>query len=208
MQKQSLGSMVCVFLVIMIVWAGYRYFFILPEWADEFIVKPLIYLLPLLIVKNSFAGLGITKNKFWFYVLLGLGLGILFLIESILVKFFKYGAIQMLTVSPSGLLFNLCIALATGFTEETVFRGYFFQRFMGVFTNEMLANIISSFMFTIIHLPLAIFSLHYSGKDLFMYCVQIYALGTIFAFVFARVKSIIPTSIAHAIWNFSNVFIK
>jgi len=192
----------------MIVWAGYRYFFILPEWADEFIVKPLIYLLPLLIVKNSFAGLGITKNKFWFYVLLGLGLGILFLIESILVKFFKYGAIQMLTVSPSGLLFNLCIALATGFTEETVFRGYFFQRFMGVFTNEMLANIISSFMFTIIHLPLAIFSLHYSGKDLFMYCVQIYALGTIFAFVFARVKSIIPTSIAHAIWNFSNVFIK
>lgn len=201
------------FIAITAVWAGYRYFAAAPEWVDEFIAKPVIDLLPILFValtveKNTLESLGFVKNRFWFYVLMGFGLGALLLFESVTTRYFKYGSIQILSITPLSLVLNLCIAFATAFVEETVFRGYFFRRFLWLWNNEFVANIVSTGFFVIAHLPLAIFSLHYTGGELAAYSAQIFVLGAIFAYVFARVETIIPTTIAHTLWNFSNVFIK
>jgi len=213
MQKYSVLRVIILYILITAVWAGYRYFFVMPEWVDEVIAKPVIDLLPILSVvvlveKNSLESLGLTRHNYWFNALMGLGLGALLLFESVMTRYFKNGSVSVLSLAPASLLLNLGISFATAFTEETVFRGYFFRRFMWIWESEVAANILSTVFFTVAHLPLAIFALHYSGGQIFTYSLEIYVLGTIFAYVFARVESIVPTTIAHTIWNFANVFIK
>lgn len=213
MHKYSAVRVILLYLSITAVWAGYRYFFVQPEWVDEFIAKPLIDLLPILFVvftveKNTLESIAITKNKFWTYVLVGVGLGILLLSESVVTRLFKNGSVQILTWTPWALILNILVAFATALVEEVVFRGYFFRRIMWIWDNEITANVLSSVFFTAAHVPLAIFSLHYSGPMLLAYCAQIYVMGTIFAFVFARVESVVPTTVAHTLWNLVNVFIK
>ena len=213
MQKYSVMRVLILYILITAVWAGYRYFFVLPEWVDEFIAKPIIYLVPVLFVtlsleKNSIESLGITRHKYWLYALMGLGLGLLLLFESVMTRYFKNGSVQLLSLTPPSLVLNLFIAFATGLVEEITFRGYFFRRIMWAWDNEIIANILSTVFFTVEHLPLAIFALHYSGMQLVTYSLEIYVLGTIFAYVFARAETIVPTTIAHTIWNFANVFIK
>ena len=54
--------------VILIIWAIYRTYFKLPEWFDEFIAKPLVFVLPVLVYirtvekRNSFKF--INRQKF------------------------------------------------------------------------------------------------------------------------------------------------
>ena len=171
MQKYSVMRILFLYILITAVWAGYRYFFVLPEWVDEFIAKPIIYLVPVLFVslsleKNSIESLGITRHKYWLYALMGLGLGLLLLFESVLTRYFKNGSVQLLSFTPPSLVLNLFIAFATGLVEEITFRGYFFRRIMWTWDNEVIANILSTVFFTVEHLPLAIFALHYSGMQL------------------------------------------
>lgn len=202
-----------VFIFITLLWALYRYFFVMPEWADEFLAKPLIDLLPVLIVviaieRKTVESLGILKYHFIPYVFLGLGIGLLLLLESFLVRFVKYGTMTLPVLTPWNIVLNLFISFATAFTEETVFRGYFFRRLQWIWNNEYSANAVSSLFFMTAHLPLAVFSLHYAGWQLMNYCLLTYLFGVIFAFIFARVKTIVPSTVAHTLWNFANVFIR
>ncbi|MFA6390687.1 MAG: hypothetical protein WCX78_03025 [Patescibacteria group bacterium] len=54
--------------VILIIWAIYRTYFKLPEWFDEFIAKPLVFVLPVFIYirsvekKEILSALFINKN--------------------------------------------------------------------------------------------------------------------------------------------------
>lgn len=214
MQKYPAKRVILLYLAITAVWAAYRYFFVLPELVDEYIAKPIIDLLPILYIvftveKNTFESLGLTRNKYLTYALMGVGLGGLLIFESVLTKYIRFGGVHMVP-GPFPILsyiVNLLVAFGTAFTEETVFRGYFFRRIMWVWDNEIIANVLSTTFFTVAHLPVAIFLYHYGGVDLLVYCFQIYVLGTIFAFTFARVDSIVPSTIAHTLWNFANVFI-
>ena len=39
--------------VILIVWSVYRTYFKLPEWFDEFVAKPVVFVLPVLVYIKS-----------------------------------------------------------------------------------------------------------------------------------------------------------
>ena len=74
---------------IVIAWALYRYFFQLPEWADEFIFKPLVFVLPVLWYvrhreKRSLSSVGITTKNIFTSIYIGLGFGFIFALEGIL----------------------------------------------------------------------------------------------------------------------------
>jgi len=50
----------------------------------------------------------------------------------------------------------LGVSLVTAFSEELVFRGYIFNRLWQIWDKEWLANIVSSFLFAVVHLPIGI----------------------------------------------------
>lgn len=85
------------------------------------------------------------------------------------------------------IVFMLALGVLPALCEETLFRGFLYtslRRNLGAFPSMVL----SALVFSAAHLDL--------GGAL-----QLFALGFIFAYVFERTKSLLPSMIAHCMWN-------
>ena len=215
-QKFSLKHVFALISFIFVIWSLYRYLpQILPLWAEELILKPLVWLLPTFLLvrkieKQPFSSLGFNNKKIFPAIYWGIGLGLVFAFEGLLTNILKYKGLNLvpLDYSPLAFLGIFSLSLVTAFSEETVFRGYLFNRLWQVWKNEGLANIVSSFLFTLVHLPMGLFVLSYSPLVLFVYLffVFIFAFGS--AFVFGRTKNIISSILLHLFWSWPIVLFR
>jgi membrane protease YdiL (CAAX protease family) len=215
-QKLSLKHVFALISFIFVAWSFYRYLpQVLPLWAEELILKPLFWLLPTFwlvrkIEKQPFSSLGFNNKKIFPAIYWGIGLGLVFAFEGLLTNIFKYKGLNLVSLdySPLGFLGVFFLSLVTAFSEETVFRGYLFNRLWKIWGNEGLANIVSSFLFTLVHLPIGLFVLGYSPLVLFAYLffVFIFAFGS--AFVFGRTKNIISSILLHLFWSWPIVLFR
>src|SRR3989344_4056047 len=93
-----------VWLAIFAVWSIYRVFFRFPEAVDELIVKPLIFVAPVLyfvlfVEKNTLASIGLTARNLFREMYLGLGIGIFFGLEGLIVNLVKYGTFSFFPIA-------------------------------------------------------------------------------------------------------------
>ncbi len=191
---------------LVIVWAFYRFLFQLPEDIEELIVKPIVWLLPLFyFVKKEGLGLsslGITLKNLFPAIYFGIGLGAIFVMEGVLTNFLKYGSFHF-AANLGNLPFatSLGLSFATAFSEETAFRGYVFGRLLGVMKSEWTANIVSTILWTLIHVPIAFFvwKLNLSAGILYLVLTAIFGAGS--AFVFARTKNVFGSVLLHVLWE-------
>jgi len=201
---------ILLFLTILIGWGSYRYFFLPAEWVSEFITKPIIWLVPTLLFvivleKTTITSLGLTTKHFMRNCFIGVLFGLLLSLELVLTKTFKYGSAvfnpdNLSIISISSILL---MSIATAFIEETTFRGYIMSRLWQAYNSELVAILVSTILFVIIHLPLIIFILHYSFYETFTYCLVIFISGFADGFVFARTKTLAAPILSHALWNFA-----
>jgi len=213
--REKIFPILILWFFIAFFWSFYRYFFRFSELIDELIFKPLIFLLPVFWFvkfkeKKTWRSLGITKRRLGRSILIGLSLGLIFVFEGILTGWFKN---KGLTLNPKNLsiggVFGMgFISLATGFSEEVLNRGFLMNRFWRIVKGEVLANFLSTLLFTFFHLPMAIFVFYYSGKDLSEYLFLIFVLGLTDGFVFGRTKNIFAPTVSHALWNWSVVLVR
>jgi len=204
----SLKHVFALFSFIFIVWSFYRYLpQLLPLWVEELILKPLVWLLPLFwlirkIEKKTFSSLGLVKINIFPSIYWGVGLGLVFAFEGLMTNIFKYKGLELISLDYSPLVFLglLFLSLVTAFSEELVFRGYIFNRLWQIWNKEWLANLISSILFVVIHLPIGIFVLGYTPGVMLAYFlfVFIFAFGS--AFVFGRTKNLISSILLHVFW--------
>jgi len=213
--KKEIKYPFLLFLFILTAWGIYRYSFKLPEWTDEFLFKPLIMLCPVLFLvfrleKNSLVSLGISNNNFLKNVLIGLIAGIFISFEAIMTNKFKNSSIVFNPDNLSGLSMFLVILIpfATGFVEETVFRGYIMNRLLGAFKSEFFANLLSTILFVVVHLPALIFVQHLSSFSMINSLIQLFVLGAFDGFIFARTRTIVAPTISHSLWNLSAVLFR
>ena len=87
-----------VWFIILLVWSFYRANFFLPEWADELLVKPVIFVLPVIYIvlkreRQSLSTLGLPAKGFDFMkdIYIGVFIGVLFAFEGLAANFVKYG---------------------------------------------------------------------------------------------------------------------
>ncbi len=84
-------------------------------------------------------------------------------------------------------LFFIVIGILPALCEETLFRGFLYttlRRTRGAF----IAIVFSAALFSLVHMDLG-------GA------IQLFGLGFLFAYVFERTKSLLPSMIAHCMWN-------
>ncbi len=215
-QKLSLKHVFALFSFIFVVWSFYRYLpEILPLWAEELILKPLFWLLPTFwlvkrVERQSLSSLGFTKKKLFPSIYWGVGLGLVFALEGLLTNIVKYKGLNLVSLGYSSTAFLglFLLSLVTAFTEETVFRGYLFHRLWQIWQKEWLANIVSSFLFVIIHLPIGVFVLGYTPMVMFAYLffVFIFAFGS--AFVFGRTQNLLASILLHVFWSWPIVLFR
>lgn len=191
---------------LLIVWGFYRNLFKLPDEIEEYLVKPIIWLVPLVYFvrqeKGSLSSLGITFKNLFPAIYFSLGLGLLFLGEAVLVNYAKYKGFNFsANIGSSPLIPSLILSLATAISEEVAFRGYIFSRVWKVLKSEYAASISTSIVWVLIHIPITVFiwKLDLGASIGYLLLTFIFGLGS--AFVFARTGNILSSILLHVLWE-------
>lgn len=194
---------------IALAWALYRYFFRLPEWADEFIFKPLVFVAPVLWYvrrkeKRSLASLGLTTKNFFTSIYIGLGFGFVFALEGIASNAIKYGRLQITPIGAFeqyGMVTLLILSLATAFSEEILSRGFVFQRILEVKKSLPYASIVSTALFVLLHVPILVTMHKLQGVTLVLFFVTDVILGMANSLLFYSTNALIAPILVHLFWN-------
>jgi len=191
---------------LLIVWGFYRFLFQLPEEIEELFIKPVIWLVPVIILLNKeklgLSSLGFTLKNLFPSIYLALGLGAVFVAEALVINYVKYGGISFgANIGNLPFATSLGLSFATAFSEETAFRGYLFNRVWYVLKSEWTANILTSVVWALIHVPVTFFvwKLDASAAILYLILTTIFGMGS--AFVFARTRNIFSSIFLHVLWE-------
>ncbi len=207
-RSQSLEPVYQLWGWILLAWALYRYFLRLPEWVDELIVKPLVFVVPVLWYvrkkeKKRLGSLGVTAKNFFPSVYIGLAVGFLFALEGIAANAIKYGR---LTITPIRAFeqygfFLIVLSLATAFWEELLSRGFFFNRIVEKTKNLLKASIVSTAMFVALHVPILLTTLKLQGMTLVLFFFTNIVLGIANSLLFYTTGSLVAPILVHLFWN-------
>lgn len=157
--------MLNVWAIVLIIWAVYRYHFetSMPIWLDEFIVKPIIMLMPLAYYIGKY-----EKRRFWTAVAftrkhlqtdIGLGLFIAGVI------FFSGGLANYLTdgtfystdsswLNQYPLWFLIAIAGASAFSEQILMQGFLLNRLLEYGKHPVKAVASTMALFIFLRIPM------------------------------------------------------
>lgn len=190
---------------LILVWAFYRFLFQFPDEVEELIIKPIVWLIPLFyFVKKegfSFASLGFTFKNLFPSIYLSIGLGAVFVTEGLITNYLKYKGFNFgANIGNLPLMTSLGLSFATAFSEESAFRGYLFTRLLFVTRNELTANLITTTLWTGIHIPIAFFiwKLSFTAGITYLMLTAIFGMGS--AFIFSRTKNIWGSIFLHVLW--------
>ena len=101
------------------------------------------------------------------------------------------------------ILISICM-ICVAFFEEILFRSFLMRTLMN--KNDVLALIVSSSLFGLIHL-INIFSNDSNIYEIIMQSVYAFSSGFLYASFFYKTKNIIPIILGHALLNFLNIFL-
>lgn len=191
---------------LIIVWAFYRFLFRFPDHIEELVIKPVVWLLPLIyyIRKEGFgiSSLGFTFKRLFPAIYLSIGLGAIFVLSAVVSNFLKYGSFNFgANIGSTPLLASFGLSFATAISEETAFRGYLFSRLLLATKNEWVSNILQTAVWTGIHVPIAFFVWDYSIYQGIIYLILTAMFGMGSAFIFSRTKNIWGSVFLHVLWE-------
>lgn len=194
---------------IAIAWALYRYFFKLPEWADEFIFKPLVFVAPVLWYvrtkeRRPLSSIGLHGKNLFNSIYIGLGFGFIFALEGLAANAIKYGKLQIVPIAAFtqyGMWTLLLLSLATAITEEILSRGFVFTRLLEEKKSLPYASLVSTVMFVTLHLPILAFSLKLQGMALVLFFVTDFVLGFANSLLLYNTGSLVAPILIHIFWN-------
>lgn len=194
---------------ILLAWSLYRYFLKLPEWVDEFIAKPMVFVAPVLwyVVnkeKKRLESIGLTMRNFFPSLYTGIGLGFLFALEGIVANAMKYGKLTIVPIAALqqyGLVTLLILSVATAFSEEVLSRGFLFNRILEKKKSLPYAVFVSTLLFVLLHVPILVTSLKLQGMTLVLFFLTDVVLGVATSMLFYRFRSLVAPILVHVFWN-------
>ncbi len=200
-----------VWAIILIVWAIYRIKFTLPEWFDEFIAKPLVFVGPVIwyikrIEKKAIlSGLWLNFSKISSDTMYGILIGLIFFAVGATSYYFKTGSVNLLTpIFSAGIpkfVTFLIFALATGISEEILSRGFILKRLYEDSKNVLSSSFNTSVLFLILHIPILFTNAKLTGSLLLMFMATDMLLSLANSFIFLDRKSLTLPILIHTFYN-------
>lgn len=195
---------------VLLAWSLYRYFVRgMPEWVDELVAKPLVFVVPVLWFVVSYerrhlTSVGITTRNLFNNIYIGLGFGILFAIEGIAANAIKYGKLDfkpIATLEENGLILLVVLSFATAFSEELLNRGFLFSRILEKTRSLPYAALLSTVLFILLHVPIVVTMLQLTGMTLVLFFLTDFVLGLANALLYFNTKSLVTPILVHLFWN-------
>jgi membrane protease YdiL (CAAX protease family) len=197
--------------IILIIWSVYRANLHLPEWFDEFIAKPIVFILPVWyyitkIEKGKLLdGLWVNQKKIFSDILYGLGIGGIFFVTSVLANSIKLKKLFIFnsSIDFQTLLLIGLIALATAVSEEVLSRGFILKRLYEESKNKYTASFFASILFFFLHVPMLFTNVKITGNLLLLFMATDLILSLVNSFLFLERKSLVLPILVHALYNAS-----
>lgn len=197
--------------IILIVWAVYRTYFKLPIWFDEFIAKPIVFILPVFFyIKKAektdfFKGLDIRRDTKLLVreIVIGLAIGLALFTVVVVSTLIKTGSLDFLTKMPAGwqLIVVILTAFATGISEEILSRGFVLKRLFEESKRMYSAAFFSSILFFFLHVPILFTNAKITGNLLLFFMATDLVLSMITGLIFLQRKSLTLPVLIHAFYN-------
>ncbi len=204
-----------VFSFIFVIWGCYRFIFKLPDEVEELFLKPIVFLGPVFWVvlrkeRKGLKSIGWSGKNFFKSMYLGIGLGMIFAAEGLLVNYIKHQGFDFMAFKGGGkwLLTSLGLALATAISEETVFRGFIMERLLRLWKDEISATLVSSILFVIIHWPITIFVLKYSLYQMLVHGLLVFVFSFGSCFLYSRTRTLVASILTHVMWGYSIILFR
>jgi len=197
--------------VILIIWSVYRAKFFMPEWFDEFIAKPLVFVLPVYLYikkvekKDFLPSILLTTKNIFKDIYLAIIIGFVFALSAFFSNYLKHGGFlfnaTVIYSTSQKLSTYFFIASATGFSEEILSRGFILKRLYEESGNLYTSSFISSILFFILHIPILFTNLKLTGGLLLLFMITDLILSLANSFIFLERKSLILPILIHAFYN-------
>src|SRR3989344_2423222 len=197
--------------VILIIWAIYRAKFRFPEWIDEFIAKPAVFIFPVYYYikkiekKPFFSSIGL-KFKFSFLdFLIVIIVGGIFTLSAVMANIVKFKEFIFLKqpFSLENLAFIAVLALATGISEEILSRGFILKRLYEESKNIYTSSFFASILFFFLHVPILFTNVKLTGNTLLMVLTTDMILSLVNSFAFLERRNLIVPILIHTFYNLS-----
>ena len=202
--------------VILIIWAIYRTYFKLPEWFDEFIAKPAVFVLPVIVYirlvekKEILSSLFINKNlkSFVKEFFISFGIGLILFLTALLSVYIRFNKVGLFGHFPTLNQFGLIVltALATGITEEILSRGFVLKRLYEESKNAYSSTFFASILFFFLHVPILFTNYKLTGDLLLLFLATDMVLSLVNSFVFLERKNLVVPILIHAFYNLAIIF--
>lgn len=202
--------MLNVWAIILIIWSLYRATFgtSLPVWIDEFIAKPLVFLLPLYWYSTRqkkaplWETVGFTKKHTVEDILFGIGIGAFFLVMAVMVRYMKAGSIQMPIITGDTVMW-VVISISAAFLEQIVSTGFVFNGLLKESKNALQAFILTAVLFSFLHVPALFGASRINGGVLVQTMILNVVLSLTTSTAFLMRKNTIVPALIHALYLLS-----
>jgi len=212
-QISSIQKVLNTWAIVLILWSIYRVYFRtdLPIWFDEFISKPLIFLLPVAYYistqeKKDFWKAVDLRTKNWKAgMLFGLAAGLLFFVTGFVVQLIRNEDIhEFLARGSVGMVFfYILIAFATSFSEEILSRGFVLKRLFDDSKNAINSVFFASFLFFFLHIPILFTDPNLRGAILLQVMATDILLSFAVSFLYLQKRSVWVPILIHTFYNLS-----
>lgn len=199
-----------VWAVILIIWSIYRANLHLPEWFDEFIAKPTVFILPVFYYisvvekKEFFSSLWFSTKKIFGDIVWATIIGSVFFGSILFANFLKakqigfngsYGLLQLILI--------ILMALATAASEEILSRGFVLKRLYEDSKNIYTSSFFASVLFFFLHVPMLFTNIRFTGNLILLFMATDMILSLVNSFAFLQRRSLIVPILIHAFYNLS-----
>jgi len=197
--------------VVLIIWTVYRINFSFPEYIDEFIAKPIIFLFPVFLYiknvekKNFLSGIGFNIKKFIPDFFIGLFVGLIFFSTAVIAKYIRNGSLTpnefAMFSNATSFGYAALVALATAISEEVLSRGFVLKRLYEDSKNVFSSSFFASILFFILHVPIIFSKTNLSGSYLLFFMTIYLCLGIANSFIFILRKNIVLPILIYAFYS-------
>jgi membrane protease YdiL (CAAX protease family) len=205
-KESKIERVLTVWGVVVVLWSIFRANFGAPLWVSEFLVKPLIFLIPMVFFVQKYVQggsvlkhLGFPEKRFaeelvlaagLLFVIFGTGMVILLSNKQPFLLF-----LNNISFTRAMYIFGLSIATAT--VEEVMGRGFLFNYLYKYSRSFIMSLFVSSTLFFVLYLPGAL-TMHVNGQALFMNLLMNFLLSFMAATLFYARKNILLAIGFHA----------
>ncbi len=196
-----------VWAIVLIIWAVYRANFqtSLPIWFDEFIAKPIVFILPVFYYitrfekKNFLDNVGLKKGISLNDIMISLILLVAFISGIYLLR----GSLHMPFIPVTSLLYFLALSLATGISEQILATGFVLHRLYDESKNIITAPFFSSILFFFLHIPILFTDQRIIGYLLLRVMLTDLMLSLSISFMYVARRNLLYPIIIHTFYNMS-----